>query len=91
VKVVDGKCDYCKMIYMESHNAAHNRRYKMIIHSTKYGHVIETTNKVRPFRICRYGTTASFSSLEAASKALKEYLDSAIEETLALRSMGISC
>jgi len=63
----------------------------MIIHNTSQGHVIETNNAIRPFRISRNGRLRSFKTLDAAVKAQEENIKATLADVKALRESGIDC
>ena len=63
----------------------------MIIHNTSQGHVIETNNSSRPFRITKNGRTSSFKSLDAAVKAQEKNIKAIHAEVKALRELGKDC
>ena len=63
----------------------------MIIHNTSQGHVIETSNSSRPFRICKGGRTSSFKTLDAAIKAQEKSIKAIHADVKALRESGIDC
>jgi len=63
----------------------------MVIHSTSQGHVVETSNSSRPFRITKNGRTSSFKSLDAAVKAQEKNIKAIHADVKALRELGIDC
>ncbi len=63
----------------------------MIIHNTSQGHVIETSNPSRPFRICKDGRLRSFKTLDAAIKSQRQNLDSIRADVQAMQEQGINC
>ena len=63
----------------------------MIIHNTSQGHVIETNNAIRPFRICKDGRLRSFKTLDAAIKSQRQNLDSIRADVQAMQEQGINC
>lgn len=63
----------------------------MIIHNTSQGHVIETNNSSRPFRVCKNGRTSSFKTLDAAIKDKEENIKTIHAEVKALRESGVDC
>ena len=63
----------------------------MKIHSTNQGHVIETNNASRPFRICKNRRTCSFKTLDAAIRAQEKSIKSIHADVYALRKSGIDC
>ena len=63
----------------------------MIIHNTSQGHVIETNNTIRPFRICKDGRLRSFKTLDAAINSQRQNLDSIRAEVKSMRESGVDC
>ena len=63
----------------------------MIIHSTSNGHVIETNNLSRPFRISKDGRICAFKTLNAAIKAQEKRIKAIHADVKALRESGIDC
>ncbi len=63
----------------------------MTIINTDQGHVIQTSNKKRPFRICKNGRMVSFKTLEAAKQAMSKSTEAAHSEVVAMRESGVSC
>ena len=63
----------------------------MIIHNTSQGHVIETNNSSRPFRIRKDGRLRSFKTLDAAIKSQRQNLDSIRADVQAMQEQGINC
>jgi hypothetical protein len=63
----------------------------MVIHSTSQGHVVETSNSSRPFRITKNGRTSSFKTLDAAVKAQEKNIKAIHADVKALRKSGIDC
>ena len=78
------------MLYMESHNAAHQWEKDMKIHSTSEGHVIETDSPVRPFRIHKGERLCSYKTLEAAIEAAKLRRESILADYQAVLDCGKS-
>jgi len=63
----------------------------MKIHNTSQGHVIETSNSSRPFRISKGGRLCSFKTLDAAVKAQEKNIKAIHADVKALRKSGIDC